>query len=490
MSGHGINLLLRKRSSALILIVFFSLHIRSAQARLPEYKLGDIASEDVITPVPLVVPNTEGTEALRKRVASEVQLVVRWVTQTGAEVEAELRDAVAAVRANFESRFQFALGRAPRTEDVLTPVYAAVVASIAADSSIGFPVEKFARVWAIAQNDEILLEELLKPLRQAMKQPIVAQIDAALSNQSLRLVAVKNAEDVPSVQDVEQSTVLASRKVIPLWRARRLVETGFSREEEKTGKFVASFVRPNAYPDPRLTDVLRARRVEGLMANDVYDSAQVIVRKGEVVDSRVMSALSAMREKTLIGTLQNKLNEEQTVAGEIKKQTSWIGASLAMVCLVLVFILFRLRVRTSRELAPASFAQHSSRLPAETAVESEWRQRALLAEASVERAHHAIRSGVMSWMREKLFRTLFRHRSALISVQQKAEREMQELEQRLDQLHTPLQERISAYEKRIEELEKDLAAKGEENRQLIGARISVAKQQLILERKRGRFGAN
>ena len=55
-------------------------------------------------------------------------------------------------------------------------------------------------------------------------------------------------------------------------------------------------------------------------------------------------------------------------------------------------------------------------------------------------------------------------------------------------LHTPLQERIEAYEKRIEELEQDLAAKGEENRELIGARINVAKQQLKAER--GRFGTN
>lgn len=93
-------------------------------------------------------------------------------------------------------------------------------------------------------------------------------------------------------------------------------------------------------------------------------------------------------------------------------------------------------------------------------------------------------------MREKVFSTLFRHRKELLSAQQKAEAEMRELEQRLEHLHTPLQERIGAYEKRIEELEKDLAAKGEENRQLIGARISVAKQQLILERKRGGFGTN
>jgi DNA anti-recombination protein RmuC len=93
-------------------------------------------------------------------------------------------------------------------------------------------------------------------------------------------------------------------------------------------------------------------------------------------------------------------------------------------------------------------------------------------------------------MKEKIFQVLSRQRSELLSAQQRAGMEMQELEQRLEQLHAPLQERIQAYEKRIEELEKDLAAKGEENRELIGARITAAKQRLSAERDRGRFGTN
>jgi hypothetical protein len=119
-----------------------------------------------------------------------------------------------------------------------------------------------------------------------------------------------------------------------------------------------------------------------------------------------------------------------------------------------------------------------------------WQNRALAAEGQAERAHQAIRSGVLGWMRDKIFRTAVHQRAELLSAQQKAEAEMWELEQRLEQLHTPLQERIVAYEKRIEDLEKDLAAKGEENRELIGARINVARQQLLVERERGRFGTN
>ena len=119
-----------------------------------------------------------------------------------------------------------------------------------------------------------------------------------------------------------------------------------------------------------------------------------------------------------------------------------------------------------------------------------WRDRALIAEGKAERAQQAIRSGVMGWMRERIFQNLFRQRERLLTVQEKAEQEMRELEQRLGQLQAPLQDRIRAYERRIEELERELADKGEENRQLIGARIDVARQQLRMERERGGFGTN
>jgi hypothetical protein len=161
---------------------------------------------------------------------------------------------------------------------------------------------------------------------------------------------------------------------------------------------------------------------------------------------------------------------------------------------VLFLILWRLRHRPVSTLSPILLGPpHSAVDPAALHSghdDSSWRGRALTAEGQAERAHQAIRTGVLGWMRDKIFRTAVHQRAELLSAQQKAEAEMWELEQRLEQLHTPLQERIVAYEKRIEDLEKDLAAKGEENRELIGARINVARQQLLVERERGRFGTN
>ena len=117
-----------------------------------------------------------------------------------------------------------------------------------------------------------------------------------------------------------------------------------------------------------------------------------------------------------------------------------------------------------------------------------WQQRALAAEQRADRAHAAIRAGVLpqlaDWLKQKFVRGLVSDRSQMLDTQKSAAAEMAELERRLDELHTPLQERLHAYEKRIAELERSLAAKGEENRELLRAKIEMTRQRLETQRAR------
>ena len=55
---------------------------------------------------------------------------------------------------------------------------------------------------------------------------------------------------------------------------------------------------------------------------------------------------------------------------------------------------------------------------------------------------------------------------------------MAALECRLEKVNAPLQERLRAYEERILELEKELAQKGQENRELIRFKIQLVRTQL------------
>jgi hypothetical protein len=466
--------------------LFFGLSF--APAAVPDYKLGDIAEADVITPVPLLVLNPEATEILKQKVAEQVNLIVLQSTAVTAEVEAALRDKVAAARIVFMT--------ALRREDLDAPPYTRVIQEVTRKVPKDLPFEQFAPVWVRGQSDEPVIERLVQALRDVMAQPIVkTKNDTPLATvQPVRVVPLKSLTPPPGMSDVEQAgQVLPSARVITLWRARQLVEAAFPSPEAAMGRFAASFLQANATPDLKLTELIRAQRMEGVAQNDRYEPAQVIVQKGQTIDRKALSVLAAMREKSLIGTLQVKLEQEQTVASQIKRQTTWIAASLAGLGLVLLGVLWRLRARPATTLAPILInpgleGRDAQALPPGSEADA-WRNRALVAEGKAERAHHAIRSGFMGWMREKVVQSLFHQRKELLSAQQKAEIEIRELEHRLEELHAPLQERITAYEQRIEELEKDLAAKGEENRELIGARINVARQHLKVERERGGYNA-
>lgn len=477
----------RVRATLAFAFTVLVLQLSTARAAVPEYKLGDVAEADVVTPVTLVVMNPDATEALKKKVADEIRFVVRHAPQALTAAEAELREAVYAARRNFTTNLQQA--------DLASGNFDRVLRDIASSSSVDMPFNQLAPLWARGESDDGVINALLQPLRQVMAQPIVNnKTETPLpSNQPLRLMKVRSLDDAPSMRELESSEqVVPSGRVLSLWRAKRLVETSFPAGQEGMGRFASSFVRFNAAPDPTSTELLRLRRVDGVAVNDSYDAAQVIVRKGQTIDRKALSALAAMREKSMIGTLQTQLAQEQTVAGQIKSQTKLIAVSLGVVCVVLVLILVRLRSRPSTALVavpgnPELAGMEANALPSGEA-EDAWRQRALVAEGKAERAHQAIRSGVMGWMREKIVRTLFRQRAELLDAQVKAEAEMRELEARLEQLHAPLQERILAYEQRIADLERELAIKGEENRELIGTRITVARQHLSMERER--FGIN
>jgi len=58
------------------------------------------------------------------------------------------------------------------------------------------------------------------------------------------------------------------------------------------------------------------------------------------------------------------------------------------------------------------------------------------------------------------------------------------LEERLAKIHSQMQNRFGAYERRIAELEKEVIAKDQINRELLGAKAQMMKQALEAARTR------
>ena len=105
---------LRRTSVAFVLFVLSS--SLSLLANIPDYKLGDTAKEDIITPVPLTAVNPDGTEALKKREASKVPPVFRFSARAADDAEAALRASFHSARTNFDDAFYRTMKGKPEEE--------------------------------------------------------------------------------------------------------------------------------------------------------------------------------------------------------------------------------------------------------------------------------------------------------------------------------------------------------------------------------------
>jgi len=129
-----------------------------------------------------------------------------------------------------------------------------------------------------------------------------------------------------------------------------------------------------------------------------------------------------------------------------------------------------------------------------TVADDIWRRRALEAEQRAAEAVAAARADLAPQLakvlREALVQELAIQRKELLQAQQIAIVEIAQLSHHLDELKVPMQERLLSYEARIQELEKELAARSEENRELLRLKIEMVRHQIEVERSRNRMAFN
>jgi len=117
-----------------------------------------------------------------------------------------------------------------------------------------------------------------------------------------------------------------------------------------------------------------------------------------------------------------------------------------------------------------------------------WQQRALTAEQQVAQAEAALRAGLLSqlsqWLKQKLVRRLMADRAQLLEAQEEAARRALKVDERLNRIERQIQQQNQAYERRIEELNRQLVAAKEENRELIRNRIAQIKMEMEQARVR------
>lgn len=514
-----------------------------AQAKLPgDYQVGEALEEDISTPVALRVVDAAATEALRAKAYAGVPGIFRFVAGTPEAAERELRESFALTRSNFQHRVQEVYQRRTLAETNLSlPRFKQLIAGFAKTNK-GFPLTtNLAELWATGDTGRAVQNSALAKLRAQQERPLRlgGLPPGAQPGTRATLVSVSNvSESLPLEAVLKRGRNLARSNLLALAKARTELTGQFWADEKPIGKFAASLLRENCYFEAGLTEQARIRATTNLLAADIFEAGQVIAQRGQTVDAHLKAILDELQARTAATRLAARVSEEQARAERIKaeaeqlqvnaeesqalaaaalanaeqarRRNQWLLAGLAGALVGAAALAWRLaRRKRAVSLLPARLAGDG--LPAtvvscpscdetlvipgtQSATDVTWQERARAAEARAERAQAALRSGAFAqlslWLKQNFAQRLLSERTQMLDAQQSAAADLAELEKRLDELHTPLQERLRAYEKRVAELEKSLAAKGKENRQLLEAKIQLTRKQMETERARSEIQMN
>ena len=476
------------------------------------YAIGDRAAEEIVTPYPLAVVDPARTEALREAEARKLPPIFRLTSLAAWRGEELLRTDFAVRRQGFvaalQARFRHAVPLL--TVEASQPAFSTTVQSLREENR-GFPLSQpLVELWAFGDSGDLILNSWVSRFRRMtnhLARPDVFPGGERLASTSLRLVAGEEEDVRISLATVEsRGRTYALPDVPPVSRLREeLVRTaGAGVGERELTSYVVGFLQANCVFDEELTRLARARGTESMRAADRFEAGQVLVRQGEVITPALKRALDELRvrrqaDRSRAVAAADQVRREQVEqeigaarrsAAASARMNRWLLAGLLAVGGLLVVVGWR-SWRIRRVGLGTLESGEMSVLPATAGPldEEAWRQRALLAEARADKATSLLRSSLLPhlarWMSNEVVQRLLLQRSEILTSQQKAEREVADLASRLDQLHAPLEDRLRAYEKRIAELEGELVVKGEQNADLIKARIESTRKRLEGERGEG-----
>ena len=522
----------------LVLLTLLIVSARATAKSPGDYHVGETIEADIVTPVALRVVDAAATEALRAKEITRVPVIFRFVPGAADAAERELRESFALTRGKFQAQVQAVYQQRLVAATNLSQASFQKLISTFAETNQGFPLTtNLAELWATGDTGRAVQNATLAKLRAQQERPLRrGALPANYSRPGMRalLVTVSNVNETFTLEAAQKrGKNVARTNLITLARAREDLAAKFPAAESAVGKFAAGLLRENCYFEAAMTDYARTLRTTNLLAADNINTGQLIAKRGQVVDAHLKRVLDELQEKIAATQLAEQVSESQARVERLKAETEkiqigadksqalatsalvnaervrqrnqWLMAGLVVATASVGLLSWRLlRRKRQGTLLPARLAgdgvpatvvscpscDETIVIPVGTASATDvsWQQRARVAEQRAARAQAALRAGAFAqfslWLKQHFAQRLLSERTQMLDVQKTAATELAELEHRLDELHAPLQERLRAYEKRVAELEKSLAVKGQENRQLLEAKIQLTRKQLETERAR------
>ncbi len=462
---------------------------------LVDYRAGDIVTEDIVTPILLRVVDPVATEALKGREAERIPVIVRFCPSVAAQIESEIQVRFSTARSNFMVLQRQSFDQPRLTAGQINSRKFQNLMGAFKRQYKGFPLnEPLAAEWARGNDGRDVQEAFVARLRPILEKPVRAFRNDIRLGRFVTIIPVASVDEPVVAEDAKaRGWRMARTNLITLAQARALMLKQFGTNEMAAAKFAERHLRVNSFVEAELTLAARARQTDPLLVADTYQAGQVLARAGQVMDGKVLAAVAQLLEKTAAGRLaQQVVQEKERVAlakvqsADVQQRNQRLLIGLVVTAsLLLGFLFWAAWRRTNRNplamtvaggLPPGLITNSPGVGP--RADDVSWQQRALAAEQKAERAHGAIRAGAMAQLKEKLVGSLVSQQGEMVEAQTAAAVEMAEMERRLNELHAPLQERLRTYEARIADLENALVAKGEENRELIKAKIDLLRKQL------------
>ena len=486
-----VSRIVRRILIAAVLVWLPFSHLQAKE--LSDYRVGDTVDADIVAPEKFLLVNEQGTDALRQRETARMPMVARYYPGAADEAEVALRKSFTDARNNFlnlvETQFHRQLPDKNVTDDFLQQV----ISYPGQDKS--FPLNlTLAGLWARGESDEAFLNGLTSRLHDAMKQYILpAQVpDGWKTGSGARLIALTNADIIPTPQMVEEKGFTVTRSnIVSFTRVRTDFRATFDEEDHAWANYAVEFLKENCAPDVKLTEAVRAYRTAAIQMGDTYQAGQVVVKRGAVVTAKNLAAIQKVSElsapkvapvvqKPVAAPVAPTAPPVAAPAVAVPSNNNgplWFAlGAVSLLSVIALWLLLGVRRRPAVSLLPAQMDMEAGGLSSTPAGGRDLRDIV---------APHLARL-----LTNKLVRKLIAQRADLMLMQQQVAMEIAELEKRLEQVHAPLQERLSAYEKRIHELEAQLAVQTEQNKELIKAKIEGVKQQMENARAKNRLKFN
>jgi hypothetical protein len=483
----------RAASGIFSVALLFLSCLRLPAKQLADYRLGQTVEKDIFAPKRLIVIDTAATQALREKAVQAVPVFFGYDSNAVTQVEAGFESAFD----NARRQFLDAMERAFRQRTLTRPMASSPAFDRFLDSYRkehgDFPLKPvLAWRWACGESDEAIRADARRALHEAMSYYIIpdaAPPDLAL-REEVRILPSPTSDFPPNLETALRAGRLIRRSnLFTLTSARKELMAGFQPEERRWSEYLATFVKANCVLEAALTRQLRAERTGAVWVADCYEAGQRIAGRGQVIDAKTMAAIAQLDQKLALNQTPRQFAGGQAKVPSWNNWKVWLAASL----LALGMVGWRLARRNhQRALLPAKAGAG----PTAAMVVScpSCSEPVVIPPAGVQAARAAVSAGLVTQLAhlltDKLVQKLISQRRGLLDTQQKAAQEVAELEARLQKIHAPLQDRLAIYEKRINELEKELATKSDETRILIEAKISLVRKQAETERAQFQLARN